>query len=88
MPNKLILSSRRMKIAAAKAEMSLREVNDAAGFGPNYIYRIGDTDGVLLTTVNRIAAALGCDSAELLEPVEMEEEMQPDTQHVALAVAA
>ena len=78
MPKNLVLSSKKMKVEAAKAEMSLREVNDAAGFGPNYIYRLGDSEGILLTTVNRIANALGCNPLDLLDVTEEAKETEED----------
>ncbi len=84
---KTILSKRNVNVRAAMAETSLREANDAAGFGPNYIYQISYSDGVVLSTVNRLAAALGCSALDLLEEVEVDEDTRPEAPAAAPVAA-
>jgi hypothetical protein len=80
-----VVSSRKTKSYAALAGLTLNELNDAAGFGNNYIYRLWGSDSVNLVTLNRIAATLsahGVDvrAADLLEEVDV-----PHTQSKAPA---
>lgn len=70
MAKKTVLSGRLVKSKAALQELSLNELNDKAGFGTNYIYRLWDKDKVTLESVNKIASVLGCSACDLLEEVE------------------
>lgn len=70
MGTKTLLSSRLLKVAAANVGKTLEEVNDAAGLGTNYIYRLGNSDSVKLATINKIAVVLGVKGSQLLEDVE------------------
>jgi DNA-binding Xre family transcriptional regulator len=67
---KTILSGRIVKSKAAFLGISLSDLNDRAGFGSNYIYRLWDRDKVTLESVNKIASVLGCKACDLLEEVE------------------
>jgi DNA-binding Xre family transcriptional regulator len=67
--NKSVLSRRLVKRRAALADRTVRQVGIDAGFKNTYIYQILDSDGVTLTTLNRIAGALDCNVADLLEVV-------------------
>ena len=79
-------SKHKLEVLAVQNRMSLLDVNNAAGMGTNYIYRIGDySENLVLSTINRIAAALGCSALDLLEEVEVED--TPDTQVIALTAA-
>lgn len=69
---KTVLSARKVKSRAALKEMTLQQINDAAGFGPGYIYRLWGSEDILVSTVNRIAQALDCGVCDLLEEVEVE----------------
>jgi DNA-binding Xre family transcriptional regulator len=73
---KTILSRRLVKVRAAMIDKTLMEISAAAGFPPasGYIYRTLDRDNVQLSTVNRIAAALGCSAGDILEEVEMDDQ--------------
>lgn len=68
-----VLSKRLVNSRAALLGMSLLDVNEAASFGTNYIYRLWGKDGISLETVNRIADVLDCDACDLLEVVNVEE---------------
>ena len=78
MPKILIFSQRLLKSQAALAEMTIQEVNERAGFSPNYIHRLYGRENIQLNTINRIAHAIGCHSSDLMEEVEIE--VTPDTQ--------
>lgn len=72
-------SKHKLEVLAVQNRMSLLDVNNAAGMGTNYIYRIGDySENLVLSTINRIAAALGCSALDLLEEVEVDEDTQPE----------
>jgi DNA-binding Xre family transcriptional regulator len=74
-----VLSKHKVEVQAVINRMSLVDVNNAAGLGTNYIYRISDyADNLMLSTINRIAAALGCSALDLLEEVEVDEDTQPE----------
>ncbi|RIK43690.1 MAG: hypothetical protein DCC55_04975 [Chloroflexi bacterium] len=75
---KTILSRRLVKARAAMIDKTLMEISAAAGFPPasGYIYRTLDRDNVQLSTINRIAAALGCSARDILE--EVETDAQPE----------
>lgn len=73
---KTVLSGRIVKSKAAFLGLSLTELNDKAGFGTNYIYRLWDKDAVTLESVNRIATVLGCGVCDLLEDVEVDEQVE------------
>jgi DNA-binding Xre family transcriptional regulator len=70
MPGKTVLSERLVKSRAAYLQKSLTEVNKETGLGDGYIYRLWNTDKMMLDTVNRIAAALNCQACDLLEEVD------------------
>jgi len=72
MAQRTVLSERQVKSRAALLGMSVLAVNDKAGFGTNYIYRLWGKDTVTLESVNRIAMALGCNVCDLIEVVEVE----------------
>lgn len=69
---KTILSSKKMRIHAAIAGKTLESAGAEVGIKNGYIYRVGDKDTASLSTVNRIAQALGCRVCDLLEEVEEE----------------
>jgi DNA-binding Xre family transcriptional regulator len=70
MAQKAVLSERQVKSRAALLGMSVLAVNDQAGFGTNYIYRLWGKDTVTLETVKRIATVLGCSVCDLIEEVD------------------
>ena len=70
MATKTVLSERLVKSRAAYVQKSLAEVNAESGLGHGYVYRLWNSDKVMLETVNRIAAVLGCKGSDLLEEVE------------------
>ena len=70
MTQKAVLSERQVKGRAALLGMSVLAVNDKAGFGTNYIYRLWGKDTVTLETVSRIATVLGCSVCDLIEEVD------------------
>lgn len=76
MVNKTVLSERQVKSRAALIGMSVLAVNEKAGFGSNYIYRLWGKDTVTLETVNRIAKVLGCTVCDLLEEVKVDEQAE------------
>jgi len=63
---KMVYSKHKAEIACAIAGISMSEVNERAGFGPNYIYRL-DGENITLKTVNRIAHAIGVPAVELMD---------------------
>lgn len=67
--SKMILSRRLVRAKAAMLDKTLEEVGEAAGMRPgqNYIYRVLDSDGVTLRTLDKIAQALGCEICEIIE---------------------
>lgn len=67
---KTVLSGRIVKSKAAYMGISLNDLNNSAGFGTNYIYRLWDKDRVTLESVNKIAAVLDCRACDLLEEIE------------------
>lgn len=71
---KTVLSGRLVRSHAALIEKTLMEVNAAAGFPPksSYIYRVFGSDKVQLSTINRVARALGVRACDILEEVEEE----------------
>jgi DNA-binding Xre family transcriptional regulator len=73
MAQKTVLSGRQVKSRAASLEMSVRTLNNKAGFGTNYLYRLWGKETVTLETVNRIAIVLGCNVCDLLEEIEESE---------------
>lgn len=77
-----VLDETKVKIEAIKAGKSLRQVNDEAGLGINYIYRCFGTSKIQLATIDAIANALGCSIFDLLT-----EEDERNTQPVALTRA-
>jgi len=67
-----LLSGNIIKKLAIDAGISLRQVNDEAGLGVNYIYSILDSDRCQISTVNRIVGVfrshgLNVSVADLLE---------------------
>jgi DNA-binding Xre family transcriptional regulator len=76
MANKTVLSERQVKSRAAFLGLSVLAVNEKAGFGSNYIYRLWGKDTVTLETVNRIAEVLGCNVCDLLEEVQVDERVE------------
>lgn len=72
----IVLSERKTKAAAALAQMTLEEINRAAGLGVGYISRKWGSDGVTLATINRVAGIIGCSALELLE--ESDQPAAPD----------
>lgn len=64
---KTVLSERQVKGRAALLGMTIQEVNDKAGFGNHYMYRIWGKSTITLRTVDRIAKVLGCSVCDLLE---------------------
>ena len=77
MSSTTVLSGNLVKTAAIDANVSLRQINGEADFGPGYIYTILDTDRCQLSTVHRIVATLGSvlavRVADLLEEVKVAE---------------
>jgi DNA-binding Xre family transcriptional regulator len=73
MATKTIFSERLVKSRAAYLQKSLADVNEQSGLGNGYIYRLWDSDNVMLKTVNRIAEVLGCKACDLLEDVDERE---------------
>jgi DNA-binding Xre family transcriptional regulator len=73
MTQRTVLSERQVKGRAALLGMSVLAVNEQAGFGSNYIYRLWGKDTVTLETVNRIATVLGCGVCDLIEEIEVPE---------------
>lgn len=67
---KTVLSGRIVKSRAAFQEISLTDLNNKAGFGPNYIHRLWGKDTMQLSTINRIAGVLGCRVHDLLEEID------------------
>lgn len=72
MTTKTVLSERLVKSKAAYAQKSLADVNKESGLGNGYIYRLWNSDKVMLDTINRIAAVLECKACDLLEEIEVE----------------
>lgn len=68
----LVFSGRQAKAKAALKGQSLESLAQAAGFGHGYVYRLDQRQSVTLETVNRLAAAMGCPAADLLEDVKPE----------------
>ncbi len=66
---KTVLSERLVKSRAAYLQKSLAEISKETGLGNGYIYRLWNTDKMMIGTVNRIAEALDCKACELLEEV-------------------
>lgn len=64
---KTILSERKVKSRAALMGMNAQQINNEAGFGPNYIYRLWGSEAVTLATINKIASVLKCDACDLLD---------------------
>ena len=73
MATKTVLSERLVKSRAAYIQKSLADVNKESGLGNGYIYRLWNSDKIMLDTINRIADALDCKSCDLLEEVEIAE---------------
>ena len=67
---KTVLSKKLTEIATIRQDKTLVRVNDEAGFGPNFIYRLWGRDNIQLSTVNRIANVLGCSACDILEEIE------------------
>lgn len=78
-----VLDETKVKIKAIEAGKSLRQINDEAGLGINYIYRCFGTNKIQLATVDAIAGALGCSVFDLLS-----EEAESHTQFAALVGVA
>ena len=72
-----VLDETKVKIKAIESGMSLRQVNDEAGLGINYIYRCFGSNKITLATVDAIASALKCSTFDLLTEVEVETDTQP-----------
>lgn len=83
MAQKAVLSERQVKSRAALLGMSVLAVNDKAGFGTNYIYRLWGKDTVTLETVKRIATVLGCSVCDLIDEIEVAEPDASDKEPVA-----
>lgn len=66
---RLVLGRVPTRIAAVKADKSLRQLALDAGISDNYIYAILDTDRCSLAVINHIAAAAGISPSELLQEV-------------------
>ncbi len=71
-----VVSDRKTKSYTALAGLTLNELNDQAGLGNNYIYRLWGRENVEIATLNRIVAVLrshGVDvsACDLLEEVEV-----------------
>lgn len=69
-----VLSERLVKSRAALLGKPINQVNDHAGLGPGYIYRLWNTEKVQLSTVNKIAHVLECKACDLLEEIEVNED--------------
>ena len=67
---KTVLSERLVKSRAAYLQKSVAAISEETGLGNGYIYRLWNTDKMMLGTVNRIAEALDCTARELMEEVE------------------
>jgi DNA-binding Xre family transcriptional regulator len=83
MTQKAVLSERQVKSRAALLGMSVLAVNDKAGFGTNYIYRLWGKDTVTLETVNRIAMVLECSVCDLIDEIEVAESEASNKEPVA-----
>lgn len=82
----IVLSERKTKAAAALAQMTLEEINKAAGLGVGYISRKWGSDGVTLATINRVAKIIGCSALDLLEDIDQPTEPAPATPAPSVAV--
>lgn len=69
MEKRMVFSERKTKAAAALAGITLDDVNERAGLGIAYVSRKWGRDNLELTTLNRIADAIGCSAVDLLEEV-------------------
>lgn len=70
---KYVLSERKTKSVAALAGLTLTELNVKAGLGASYMSRKWGKDNIELSTVNKIAAAIGCSTIDLLEETEAQQ---------------
>lgn len=71
MQTRTVLSERLVKSRAAYVQKTLADVNKESGLGNGYIYRLWNSEKVMLDTINRIADVLGCKACDLLEEVEV-----------------
>jgi N-acyl-L-homoserine lactone synthetase len=73
-----VVSDRKTKSYAALAGVPLTQINDEAGLGNTYIYRLWGCENVEIATLNRVVAVLRRHGVEvsvcdLLEEVEVAE---------------
>ena len=83
---KTILSSRLVHSRAELLEKSLLSISRAAGLPTKagYIYRLLGRDNVHLSTVNRIALALGCSVCDILEEIEVDDDETEEARAVPI----